>query len=417
MQVYVSQPAPGARRTPRRSSPASPATCCSSSPGTRRRALRAQLVGGRGRAAAGAPGERRRGARGRARAVARPAARRPRATSRSRRREIARLEELRLAALEERIEAELALGRHADLRRRARGAGRRAPAARAPARAADARAVPLAAARPTRSRPTTTRARALVDELGIEPGRALRELEQAILRQDPRWTWPRGGRPTAPGAGAGALRRAASASSPSCSPASTPRSPGAGGLCPSRRRARDRQEPAGRGADRPGPGRAARGCSSGRCWEAGGAPAYWPWVQSLRAYLRRRRAGGAARAARARRRELAQLAARAARDRARPAAAARRSSPRARASGSSTRRRAFLRNAAASAAARAGARRPARRRRAVAAAAAVPRRSWRGRRILVVGAYRDVDPRWRIRCAATLAELARATPAALRWAG
>ncbi|MGH2625083.1 MAG: ATP-binding protein, partial [Anaerolineales bacterium] len=26
----------------------------------------------------------------------------------------------------------------------------------------------------------------------------------------------------------------------------------------------------------------------GRCWEAGGAPAFWPWVQSLRAYLRDR---------------------------------------------------------------------------------------------------------------------------------
>jgi predicted ATPase len=25
----------------------------------------------------------------------------------------------------------------------------------------------------------------------------------------------------------------------------------------------------------------------GRCWEAGGAPAYWPWVQCLRSYLRR----------------------------------------------------------------------------------------------------------------------------------
>jgi DNA-binding SARP family transcriptional activator len=29
----------------------------------------------------------------------------------------------------------------------------------------------------------------------------------------------------------------------------------------------------------------------GRCWEAGGAPAYWPWVQSLRAYLRECDAG------------------------------------------------------------------------------------------------------------------------------
>lgn len=25
----------------------------------------------------------------------------------------------------------------------------------------------------------------------------------------------------------------------------------------------------------------------GRCWEAGGAPAYWPWVQAIRSYLRR----------------------------------------------------------------------------------------------------------------------------------
>ena len=24
----------------------------------------------------------------------------------------------------------------------------------------------------------------------------------------------------------------------------------------------------------------------GRCWEAGGAPAYWPWVQSLRSLIR-----------------------------------------------------------------------------------------------------------------------------------
>ena len=24
----------------------------------------------------------------------------------------------------------------------------------------------------------------------------------------------------------------------------------------------------------------------GRCWEAGGAPAYWPWMQSLRVYVR-----------------------------------------------------------------------------------------------------------------------------------
>lgn len=95
-----------------------------------------------------------------------------------------RLDELRLVALENRIEADLALGRHLDvvvelqslvaehpLRDRLRGhlmlalyrSGRQAEA--------------LAAYRTGR--------RAFVEELGIEPSRALQELEQAILRQDP----------------------------------------------------------------------------------------------------------------------------------------------------------------------------------------------------------------------------------------
>lgn len=98
--------------------------------------------------------------------------------------EISRLEELRLTALERRIEADLALGRHAELvgevealvaahplRERLRGhlilalyrSGRQAEA--------------LEAYQEAR--------RALVDQLGIEPSSALRELEKAILRQDP----------------------------------------------------------------------------------------------------------------------------------------------------------------------------------------------------------------------------------------
>jgi YVTN family beta-propeller protein len=106
-------------------------------------------------------------------------------------REIARLEEERLTALEERIEAELALGRHAELvgeinalvdrhplRERLRGqlmralygSGRQAEALTA---YADAR-------------------RALVGELGLEPGPALQELERAILCQDPRLEPARG---------------------------------------------------------------------------------------------------------------------------------------------------------------------------------------------------------------------------------
>jgi YVTN family beta-propeller protein len=98
--------------------------------------------------------------------------------------EIARLEELRLTALEDRIEADLALGRHAELvpeleslvarqplRERLRGqlmralygSGRQAEALEA-----------YQAARGT-----------LMEELGLEPSPALQRLERAILEQDP----------------------------------------------------------------------------------------------------------------------------------------------------------------------------------------------------------------------------------------
>jgi DNA-binding SARP family transcriptional activator len=98
--------------------------------------------------------------------------------------EIQRLEELRLVAIEERIDADLARGRHADLvgeldtliakhplRDRLRGqlmlalyrSGRQREALQA---YQDAR-------------------RALIEELGIEPGTALKALERQILAQDP----------------------------------------------------------------------------------------------------------------------------------------------------------------------------------------------------------------------------------------
>jgi len=103
--------------------------------------------------------------------------------------ESARLESLRLSALERRIEADLELGQHEQrvpelealvaahpLREHLRAllilalyrCGRQAEA--------------LEAYRETR--------RVLVDELGIDPGPELRELEQAILRQDPALTLP-----------------------------------------------------------------------------------------------------------------------------------------------------------------------------------------------------------------------------------
>ena len=97
--------------------------------------------------------------------------------------QIARLEELRTVVVEERIEADLALGRHVELvselealvqaeRLRERPRAQLMLALYRSGRQADA----LAAYRDARE--------TLVDELGIEPGPELKELEAAILRQD-----------------------------------------------------------------------------------------------------------------------------------------------------------------------------------------------------------------------------------------
>src|SRR4051794_9150582 len=195
--------------------------------------------------------------------------------------DIARLEEMRVAAIEDRIAADLALGRAPGLiaevepliaaqphRERLRAqlmlalyrSGRQAEALEA---FRDARAV-------------------LTEELGIEPGRELRELHQAILEQDP------------------SLDREAAAPA-----AAAPSNAFLG-------RERELAELgaalgealAGRGSvvlvgGEPGIGKSrlaeeaatsarSRGARllTGRCWEAGGAPAYWPWVQALRPYVR-----------------------------------------------------------------------------------------------------------------------------------
>jgi DNA-binding SARP family transcriptional activator len=196
--------------------------------------------------------------------------------------EIARLSELQLAAVEQRIAAQLELGqegkvivelerliREQPYRERLRGqlmlalyrVGRQAEA--------------LQAYRSARS--------ALVEELGIEPSAELRELHEAILAQD------------------ASLRSAA--------PSRTAQLDGEG-VFVGYEHELDVLKGAledmltGRGtvaliAGEPGIGKsrlagrigelaAARGSRLlwGRCWEAGGAPAYWPWVQALRSYLR-----------------------------------------------------------------------------------------------------------------------------------
>ena len=97
--------------------------------------------------------------------------------------EIARLEELRTVVLEERIEADLALGRHAELVSELEALAQAQPLRERPraqlmlalyrsGRQADA----LAAYRAARG--------TLVEELGIDPGPELKALEAAILRQD-----------------------------------------------------------------------------------------------------------------------------------------------------------------------------------------------------------------------------------------
>ena len=104
--------------------------------------------------------------------------------------------------LEDRVDADLALGRHADV-----VAELESLAAEHPLRERIRSQLMLALYRSGRQAEALevyrdTR-RVLVDELGIEPGKELRELEDAILRQDP--VLDRGA--TADGAALGAVAR------------------------------------------------------------------------------------------------------------------------------------------------------------------------------------------------------------------
>ena len=197
--------------------------------------------------------------------------------------EIARLEELRLACIEERIERELEQGRHGELIGELE-----ALVAEHPLRERLRAQLMLALYRDGRQAEaleTYQQARrALTEELGLEPKKDLRRLQQAILSQDPMLD----------------------------------RAPVRGDVAPEPPRGvfvgRERElgelataldnTRAGHGhvvllGGEPGIGksrladelmRQARAMGArvlvGRCWEAGGAPAYWPWVQAMRAYLR-----------------------------------------------------------------------------------------------------------------------------------
>jgi DNA-binding SARP family transcriptional activator len=200
--------------------------------------------------------------------------------------EIARLEERRLVALEERIEADLALGRHADLVGELEALVKEHPLRERlqsqlmlclyrSGRQAEALEVYQAARR------------ALVEELGIDPGRRLRELHQAILQQDAALDLVARDGP--------AVERVAAAARG----AFVGREPELAELLAGLDEALSGTGRLFLLVGEPGIGKSrlaeeltahARGLGArvlvGRCWEAGGAPAYWPWVQSLRAYVR-----------------------------------------------------------------------------------------------------------------------------------
>ena len=97
--------------------------------------------------------------------------------------EVARLEELRLAAVEDRVEADLALGRHGDL-----VAELESLVAEHPSRERLAGHLMLALYRCDRQADALELfggvRRTMRDELGLEPGQALRDLQRAILQQD-----------------------------------------------------------------------------------------------------------------------------------------------------------------------------------------------------------------------------------------
>ena len=108
--------------------------------------------------------------------------------------EAARLEELRSTATEDRIEAELELGRHADL-----VAELEALVAQYPLRERLRAQLMVALYRSGRQaealRVYHETREILVEELGLEPGRALQRLERAVLVQDPALELPRDGAP------------------------------------------------------------------------------------------------------------------------------------------------------------------------------------------------------------------------------
>jgi DNA-binding SARP family transcriptional activator len=199
--------------------------------------------------------------------------------------EIKRLEELHIAAIEDRIDADLALGRHAELvpelealvsrhALRERLRGQLMLALYRCGRQAEALEVYRAARR------------TLLSDLGIEPSRALHELERAILAQEPALE----SSTSRPATVEAVARPGRSASSPLMGREEELALLAAGldDALAGRGRLFLIVGEGGAGktrlADEVASVAKQRGVSIlwGRGWAGGGAPAYWPWSQAMR---------------------------------------------------------------------------------------------------------------------------------------
>jgi DNA-binding SARP family transcriptional activator/tetratricopeptide (TPR) repeat protein len=198
-------------------------------------------------------------------------------------RDVARLDDLRIAAREQLIDAKLALGAHAEVVTELEGL-----VAEHPYREGLRGQLMLALYRSNRQADALQAyqdaRRTLVEELGIEPGERLRELERDILAQDPglQLVAPQAAAVPQSQRGAFVGREPELAELTQALDASLA---GHGSLVlltgePGIGKSRLADELATRAKTR------GAQVLVGRCWEAGGAPAYWPWVQSLRAYAR-----------------------------------------------------------------------------------------------------------------------------------
>ena len=198
--------------------------------------------------------------------------------------DIARLEELHSACAEDRIDVDLASGRHAQL------VGElEALVARHPLRERLRGQLMLALYRSGRQAEALDAYQVgrhlLSDELGLEPGDALKQLQRAILTHDSSLELVgaedatvevEGPRSVFVGREAELAALRAGLDAALAGHGSLFLLVGEPGIGKSRLAEELTRQARVRGAR----------VLVGRCWEAGGAPAYWPWVQSLRAYLR-----------------------------------------------------------------------------------------------------------------------------------